>query len=86
MPRTSTVLSLLAFLGNRCRSSTLFDSLRIIVKAGFFLRGSVEALAGIVGGLLIVRVLYFLWHAIGVIRLVIGVVGFIDVDLIDKIG
>ena len=39
----------------------LLKNLKVIVKADVILRGSVQVLAGIVAGLLLVHVLYFLW-------------------------
>ena len=39
----------------------LLKNLKVIVKADVVLRGSVQVLAGIVAGLLLVRVLYVLW-------------------------
>ena len=39
----------------------LLKNLKVIVKADVVLRGSVQVLAGIVTGLLLVHILYFLW-------------------------
>ena len=39
----------------------LLKNLKVIVKANVVLRGSVQVLARIVAGLLLVHILYFLW-------------------------
>ena len=45
----------------------LLKNLKVIVKANVVLRGSVQVLARIVAGLLLVRILYFLWPLLMVV-------------------